>query len=194
MNKKTKQKNNLNTKTITRQSRWIIGIVFVCVIAVAGYFIATRSPQTPKIPAYVLPPLTTPYHNNAHNFSLQMPEGFSVREASMDGVDTIVLERSGAGHAGLPEGIQIVVSPFDETKTIDVPMILESVPDMVITDDQVVEVGEEHRGVAFKSDSLDFDGASREVWFPFRGKLYQISTYDRLDPLLQAMFTTWKFE
>jgi hypothetical protein len=27
----------------------------------------------------------------------------------------------------------------------------------------------------------------------FPGNLYQISTYARLDPLLQAMFGTWKF-
>jgi hypothetical protein len=59
---------------------------------------------------------------------------------------------------------------------------------------QLVEVGPNYVGLAFKSDNQAFDGASREVWFVFRGNLYQISTYAWLDPLLQAIFKTWQFQ
>ena len=64
---------------------------------------------------------------------------------------------------------------------------------MKVIDDQILEIGNNYKGVAFRSDNAAFDGDSREVWFVFKGNLFQISTYARLDPLLKAMFATWKF-
>jgi len=64
---------------------------------------------------------------------------------------------------------------------------------MQVTGVQPVEIGDDYTGVAFRSDNPAFGGASREVWFVFHGNLYQISTYEHLDSLLQTMFSTWKF-
>jgi hypothetical protein len=71
--------------------------------------------------------------------------------------------------------------------------IRADIPDMVIVDTETVEIGTDRMGLAFKSDNEAFDSASREVWFVFGGYLYQISTYERLDPVLKELFATWQF-
>ncbi|HWO07475.1 MAG TPA: hypothetical protein VNM40_02730, partial [Candidatus Paceibacterota bacterium] len=105
-----------------------------------------------------------------------------------NGAKTILLQNS----AG--EGIQIYITPQPGApNSLTAADVRASIPDMEVTNEQVVEIGTGNTGVAFISDNEAFGGASREVWFYFRGHLYQISTYAHLDPLLQAMFGTWKF-
>ena len=72
-------------------------------------------------------------------------------------------------------------------------MIEKDIPDLLITDAQTVEIGDNYKGLAFKSDNSAFGGASREVWFVFRNNLYQISTYEKFDELLKKVFSTWVF-
>jgi hypothetical protein len=103
------------------------------------------------------------------------------------GADTIILQNKKG------EGIQIRISPFEDIRILTGDMVRESIPDMNIEDVEEVAIGPEHTGIAFVSDNESFEGASREVWFVFRGNLYQISTYTRLDTLLKAMFATWRF-
>jgi hypothetical protein len=175
-------------------------VIVVVVIAAAGaagwWFFSPRSVAPAAggeshIP-YTVPALTTPYQNDTYHFSLKLPDGFSAREiTSADGGNTLVFEDTKGN------GIQVVVAPFDEDTgqgyTLTRERILQDVPDIVITEPQPVEVGASYTGLAFTSDNEAFDGASREVWFVFRGNLYQISTYERLDPLLKAIFATWNF-
>ena len=93
------------------------------------------------------------------------------------------------------QGFQVLITPWDEPETtLDASMIKRDIPDLKITDPQDVLLGESGKGVAFLSDNESFGGNSREVWFIYGGNLYQISTYARLDPLLQAVLATWKFE
>lgn len=139
---------------------------------------------------YVVPPLEGNYRNSELKFSLTMPEGFQARELPADesGGKAIVFQDT-AGN-----GIQIYVTPFSgDQKILTASDITRDIPDMQVTNTQEVEIGNDYRGVAFMSDNEAYGGASREVWFIFRGNLYQISTYARLDILLQAMFGTWKF-
>lgn len=139
---------------------------------------------------YVGAPLAHEYRNSEFGFSLQMPDGFHAQELPGDenGGRTIVLQND----AG--EGIQIYISAYpDDTKVLSASDVRASIPDMHVSDEQVVQIGANYTGVAFKSDNDAFGGESREVWFVFRGTLYQISTYARLDGLLQAMFASWKF-
>ncbi|MBI5457878.1 hypothetical protein HY971_04110 [Candidatus Kaiserbacteria bacterium] len=135
-------------------------------------------------------PLTKNYKNDTYRFSLSMSEDFSAQELPLDesGAHTILLQNAKG------EGIQILVTPNQGTeKTLTTNDVRASIPDMKVTDEQAVEIGSDYTGVAFLSNNDAFGGASREVWFYFRGNLYQISTYARLDPLLKAMFGTWKF-
>lgn len=170
--------------------------ILVIVIACAGMAYVIVRPHQQS--AAQLPPvdystvlLTKDYKNDAFKFSLQMPGNFTTRELAPDdsGATTLLIESTDRA-----DGVQIIVSPFDEdVRALTKERIQQDVPDMQIMDPQAVEIGENYTGLAFKSDNEAFDGASREVWFVFRGNLYQISTYDRLDPLLKKIFSTWRF-
>jgi hypothetical protein len=119
-----------------------------------------------------------------------MPEGFSAQELekNADGASTILIQNKSG------EGIQILVTPFPEdTKVLTADQIRQDIPDMQVRQPEEVAIGAQYKGVAFLSDNEAFENASREVWFVFRGNLYQISTYERLDTLLKAIFATWKF-
>ena len=175
-------------------------IVVLIILGGGGYYVYTSSgthgttPQ-PAAPAYTVPPLTQDYTNSTYHFTLKMPADFKASEIAGDPTsgspDTIVLQDTNGN------GIQIAVSPFDEdttgSYTLTKARILQDVPDLTITDDQPVVVGSNYTGLAFRSDNQAFGGDSREVWFVFRGNLYQISTYARLDDLLKAIFGTWQF-
>ena len=150
--------------------------------------------QQAALPPYAVPALTQSYTNSMYNFSLKMPADFTASDipADPDGTpETIVLQDQNGN------GIQIEISPFDEdtsgSYTLTQARILQDVPDMQITDPQPLVVGPNYTGLAFESDNPAFGGASREVWFVFKGNLYQISTYDRLDDLLKSIFQTWQF-
>lgn len=135
------------------------------------------------------PSLTDEYKNEEFRFSLSTPEDFTVTEIPDDGGGKAIVLQNSIG-----QGIQILVTPYqDDVRVLTADDVRASIPDMQVSEEQPVEIGAEHTGVAFKSDNEAFEGASREVWFIFRGHLYQISTYARLDPLLRAMFGTWKF-
>lgn len=147
----------------------------------------------PQLPPYTVPALTREYTNTAYKFALKMPEDFTASEIPADdGGAAIVLQDA---HSN---GIQIVISPFDEDTgggyTLTQERIVQDVPDLHMSDVQVLEVGNNYKGLAFKSDNEAFGGASREVWFVFRGNFYQISTYERLDGLLKGIFQTWQFQ
>src|SRR3989344_1245770 len=170
------------------KGRIIIITIGAIAIIGGGYYLYSLffipSSQDSAEQEFVLSPMREEYRNEQYGFSLTMPEGFTAREVE----DSIVLEDSSAN------GIQIMITPIDEDiPALTVERIKADIPDMQISDEQVVEVGSSRTGLAFRSDNEAFGGASREVWFVFRGNLYQISTYDRLDPLLQAIFQTWQF-
>lgn len=139
---------------------------------------------------YVVPALTQRYSNSDYGFTLSIPEDFEVREFGGDDSRSITFEN--ADH----QGIQIVISPYDQkgVKKLTKEMIQSAIPDMKISDEQILEVGRNYTGLAFKSDNDAFDKDSREVWFIYKDNLYQISTYSRLDDLLRSIFGTWEFK
>lgn len=139
--------------------------------------------------------MTQSYTNSTYKFTLKMPDDFVATEipGDPDGTPyTVILQDQNSN------GVQIVISPFDEdttgSYTLTQVRILQDVPDMQITDPQPLEVGPNYTGLAFKSNNDAFGGTSREVWFVFKGNLYQISTYERLDDLLKGIFQTWQFQ
>lgn len=128
------------------------------------------------------------YINMFYKFTLELPEGFAAREISAQDSSRSILFENNKG-----DGVQILISPYDDIKVLTADMIKKDIPDMKISDVQVVEVGENYKGVAFLGDNSEFGGASRDVWFVYKGNLYQISTYARLDTTLKSIFATWKF-
>ncbi len=171
----------------------IVAVILAIIFVVWAFLVSGRpgiQPSEISGAPYTGAPLEANYENKAFNFSLRMPEGFSAQELRADdtGAATVVLQNPQG------EGIQIRIVPFDDVKNLSAEMIREQIPDMQITDVEEVTIGPEHTGVAFISNNEAFEGSSREVWFVFRGNLYQISTYARLDTLLKAMFASWRFK
>ena len=137
--------------------------------------------------------LTKEYRNSTYFFSLRMPADYTASEMPQPqgGGETIVLQN------GKGDGIQIDVSIFDEdtsgSYTLTEARIRKDLPNIVMQDVQPVEIGPAYTGLAFIGYNPSFGGQSREVWFVYHGEFYQISTYTRLDPLMQAIFATWRF-
>lgn len=169
----------------------IVALILAVIFSVWAFLVSGKTVQPTEISGapYEGAPLQANYENKTFKFSLRMPDGFSAQELPIDdtGANTVVLQNEKG------EGIQIRISPFDDIPVLTADMIRSDIPDMKISDEEAVTIGPGHTGIAFLSDNEAFEGASREVWFVFRGNLYQISTYARLDTLLKAMFATWKF-
>ncbi len=127
------------------------------------------------------------YANLVYHFSFTYPKDFTLRELHTEGVDTIVLEKSGSG-------LQIMISPFDEATPLTRERILQDVPDFLITNVTSITVGNRGQGIAFASDNPAFGGKSQEAWFIYNKYLYQISTYAGEAPLLESVLTAWRFE
>lgn len=176
----------------------LAAIALALVVVVGGWFLLAGN-NGGFLPGTVRPSTLTGavsdeklparYENEEFGFSLNMPEGFSGTALPRDenGGTAIILQNKQG------EGIQIYVTPAAGETTLTADDIRAGIPDMQVEEPEVVEIGDQYRGVAFLSDNAAFGGDSREVWFYFRGNLYQISTYTRLDSLLKAMFATWQF-
>lgn len=184
-----------------KKSLLIYGPLALVLIGVGAFLIYRGGSTQPSTTPYqeTLPPLgdlSETYTNYTLGFSVAMPKDFASTEIPGEGGVSTVLLQNKAG-----DGIQIVVTPLGETLMELTPdRIRADIPDLQMSDIEVLRVegpsaaGQvSYTGVAFRSDNEAFGGDSREVWFPFNGYLYQISTYARLDPLLKAMFATWKF-
>ena len=130
------------------------------------------------------------YTNEQYQFSMRVPAGFAVREIPGEkGVPDVVVIQNEQG-----EGVQILISPFGEdVRDLSKERIRAAIPQLVIQAESVMQIGATHTGLLFTSNSEAFDGASREGWFVFKGNLYQLSTYARLNPLLLEILGTWKF-
>jgi len=174
--------------TTTRSIALGAGVALVIIAGFFGwqYFAAQGPVDSPEVAEgpYQVPPMAGGYTNDVYRFSFSLPQSFSVRE--MEGV--VVIENA----AG--DGVQVLITPIEEDiPNLTAEIIQTDIPDLAVREPEVVEIGEGRTGLAFLSDNEAFDGASREVWFVFGGSLYQISTYERLDPLVQAIFRTWEF-
>ena len=162
----------------------IVPIFVTFVIAVIGVSVFVFIKKDTSVDESGTELVDKTYKNEIYGFSFTVPAGYTVRETE----DTILVENSEG------KGVQILISEMDE----DIPvltedMIRKDIPDMIISDTQTVEIGENRMGLAFKSDNEAFDGASREVWFVYNSMFYQISTYEYLDPFLKEIFATWEF-
>lgn len=145
---------------------------------------------------------TQTYVNSAFGFSFRHPQGFTVTAAPGTGADgeAALLVESGDKKVG----IQIVISPYGADVDITAALIRADLPNVQIDNPQAVEIGSHRLGLAFMSDNPAFcappepcaeggGGRSREVWFVFKGNLYQISTYAEFDEFLKGLFDTWQF-
>jgi hypothetical protein len=127
------------------------------------------------------------YKDPLYPFSFRYPPGFKVNTVSDEDRYTLLLQDT-----GVKSGIQISLIPFDESAdTLTQARIEKDIPGIVMQDVQPLLLGDSGgKGLAFRSNNPLF-GSSREVWFVYKGYLYQITTYTSQDELLQAIMNTW---
>jgi hypothetical protein len=150
----------------------------------AGAFITAHA-AAQSLPAG----LTQTYTNETFGFSLQMPADFTASDAgqvaSTSG-EAVVLQHG-------EDAVQIVITPYGEDlRDLTSDLIEQDYPYLAITDAQPVETAPGHTGLSFRSDGA-FGTNSSNVWFVYRGNLYQLMTYAQLDGLLKSMVATWRF-
>lgn len=135
---------------------------------------------------------TETFTHTGYGFSFKYPKSFKVTSELQEEGEVILVVDTKTNI-----GIQILVTVYDGTETtLTESMIHENIPDIKISEPQELLLGggEAGKGLAFLSDNEAFGGKSREVWFIFRGNLYQISTYAVFDEFLKGLFATWHFK
>lgn len=180
----------------------IISISILIVLALVSgiYFWQNRNKGNPSVsPSIVASEFTKEisqykytesYIHPTNHFSFNYPKEFTVTSVPSDSIEIILVQSTTTKVA-----VQITISPFQgEDIDITPDIIKTEIPDMKIDNAQDLLVGPSRKGLAFVSDNPAFGGKSREVWFVFKGKLYQISTYYEFDEFLKGVFATWKFE
>lgn len=130
------------------------------------------------------------YVNNVYGFSFNHPKDFVVTSfPSGDGSVTVLVQNQ-----KINESMQVVISPFDEEIDITETRLRQDIPNISIENAKEVKIASERKGLSFASDYESFGAKSSNIWFVYRGNLYQLSAPVSSDSLLQSVFKTWKFK
>lgn len=129
----------------------------------------------------------TKLYQHHSGFTFQYPATFSVTAFSDDGEGEVVLVQN----TERTVGFQIFSLPFDEKGPLTQERIQKDVPNISMTDVVPISISGNDSGITFISN----DGATpnREVWFIYKGYLYQILTPIGTQKLLERVLQTWRF-
>lgn len=175
----------------------IIAVIVVVVTQKADLFSNTdTSGETPatvstdqSVQALLSQPFSEIYTDDAHRFKVSHPVDLvpsSFADDSLGG-DVVTITD------GLGNGMQIVITPFDEAiEVLTAERIKQDQPDLIIRNPQEVILGSSGKGVAFL-DAADDASSQRQIWFIAGGSLYQITAPFVADTLVQKMLNTWEF-
>lgn len=123
-------------------------------------------------------------------YSFLVPSGYRAHALGTDsgGTDSVVVQ----GASG--NGMQISVTPFDEKATdLTAARIHQDLPKMKISDAKTIPVASGISGLEFSSDNPAWNGSSRELWFVYKGRLYQLATYAKDASLLDTIWKSWRW-
>ena len=128
-------------------------------------------------------------HSDLH-FSFSYPAGFTTsRLSKIEGGETIVVQ-----NLTQRAGFQIHLEVYDDQDTdITLQRLNIDISEMIVNEPREVLIGlggNAGKGLAF----IAGDSGTREVWFIFRGILYQITAPLSNDTLLQRVLATWTFQ
>ncbi|HAT68844.1 MAG TPA: hypothetical protein DCS20_04505 [Candidatus Yonathbacteria bacterium] len=159
----------------------VVGLLVAVAVVSGAVVFWPKSSQVFEIPTYT---------DTDYGFSFSAPQGYSASSFSdVEDTKTILL-----GSDTDRSSLQVFVSAFDEDIVLTVERINQEMPDLVVLDPQKVSAGEAE-GVSFGSTNA-LDTESREVWFVYKGNLYQISApiNKQTSPeLFDAIIKTWKW-
>lgn len=175
-----------------------VAILLAVVLAgsAVAFFVYSPAPSslhqgsaTSTTPNAVRQPPTgwTTYRSAEYGFSFWYPSELSVKEYD-EGKNSRTLtfeEKNGE------KGFQIFITPYTEDHITTERFRMDS-PSGVMENPVDVVIGGTEKGTMFfgKHASL---GDTREVWFIYRGFLYEVTTYKNLDAWLSEIMATWTF-
>lgn len=147
---------------------------------------------TRPVPIKQIPGVEVNYINTDLKFSFGLPSGLMVQEEG-NGTSTAGMTMKVHGNDGLPV-LEVVTIP---SKTAPAALTEEAiqkvVPGKEILSPTAVDVVAGVTGVAFESTSTLWRGASSELWFAYKGHLYQISAALENAPLLAFIWNSWQW-
>lgn len=125
------------------------------------------------------------YEDAARGFSFLYPDGYAATSFP-DGAGFAILVQGENG----AKGFQVAVTPFDEDLTeLTEARVRKDVPDMVMRDARQVSVGTA-KGLSFASESAQ--GQTRELWFVWKGNVYQASAPSGSEPALEEFMRSFE--
>jgi hypothetical protein len=133
------------------------------------------------------------YASAAYGFSFVVPAGYTAHALGADanGTASVIVQSDSSSGSGL----QVSISPFDENlAALTAARIKADLPDVQIAYAKNVQVAPGVTGLKFASNNPAYDGASEELWFVYKGNLYQLATYQKSAALLDTIWGTWKWE
>lgn len=129
------------------------------------------------------------YINSQFGFSFNKPEGYNMGEFD-EGEKHVILAQQNETKMSF----QILITALEaQDAVITKDIILAEIPDMKIENEKEISIGNA-RGLIFESNNSLFGGASAEVWFAYKGNLYQISGYKETKSILEDIAKAWVFE
>src|SRR3989344_2921624 len=134
---------------------------------------------------------TNTYKDPAGRFSFAYPKGYSASSFTTEetGAETVLVQDKKAN------GFQIVISKLAEPAArLNVVDIETAIPDIKISEAQEFSISGEGGGVLFSSNNEFFGGSARELWFVYKGVLYQASAFAKNRDLIDNLAKSWRFE
>jgi len=186
----------------SRKNKIITGVTALFLVGAGGFLLTThlmgkgenenyplfQFEESVQSAAIVLGEDYQKFTHPDYGFSVEYPQELKIKAFAEDkDSQTIVFQKEEEKF-----GFQIFVSPFEEGEVLTQERILEDLPSAIIEEPQEVIIGDGIHALLFWS----FDptiGKTREVWFPYQGYLYEITTYAHLDIWLAQILSTWSF-
>lgn len=131
--------------------------------------------------------LTEKYQNTQFGFRFLYPAGFQIDLFDYLGDTAITVADTDTGL-----GFQIYLSVYDDlSETFTFDKIRSDAPEIEISEPTEVDLGRGVKGLVFAS--TDQGKKTRELWFVYKGQLYQITSPLRFDDTLKRIVSTWEF-
>ena len=129
------------------------------------------------------------YKDATYGFSFKYPSTLKVSSSvSQSGGDT-VLAQDAAQHVGF----QVYITPYTGADTaVTAARVEHDLPNINVRNPQQIEIAGSVPALSFLATDPSF-GDSRQVWFIYKGNLYQASTYSSQGTLLEKVLSTWAF-
>lgn len=105
--------------------------------------------------------------------------------------ETILLQKDGGA-----QGLQVLVTPFDEDTALTIARVKKDLPSLNVTNAVEQNIGAENgtQAVVFSSTNNLSTGPSFEAWFIYKKQLYQVSSSQTSKELFDKVISTWKFQ